>query len=48
MTMRVNNKFGFYGQILLLAVLVALPFVITSSYLKHIMTLILVDRKSVV
>ena len=40
--MRVNNKFGFYGQILLLAVLVALPFVITSSYLKHIMTLILV------
>jgi branched-chain amino acid transport system permease protein len=39
--MQAINKYGFYGQIILLVVLVMLPFIITSSYLNHIMTLIL-------
>ena len=39
--MQANNKSGFYGQVLLMVVLVVLPFIVTSSYLTHILTLIL-------
>lgn len=37
-----TSKYSIYAQIILLAILVGLPFIITSSYLTHILTLILI------
>ena len=39
--MKPKSKFSTYWQPLVLLILVVLPFVVTSSYLTHIMTLIL-------